>query len=554
MAALALALPLLVVTASPVTRAADLPIPPATEVLRDLAAGRLAAHIQFLGQDSLRGRAPGTPGGEAAAAYIAARLREFGLEPAGPRGSWYQQVPIHASEPLPGTQLRLERLPSGVELALGHDYLLYTTGAATFIAEPAPMVFVGYGIVAPEYDYDDYHEVDVRGAVVVFLSGEPVSTDTAWFEGDRSTPHSFPDAKQRQALARGARGSILIPSPRDAGPYRWSDLRTEFAFPHRSLVYGASRHLAVVINPRTTEFLFHRSGRTWRDVCRSDSAGRMESFPLRTRLSFRGSYRERDYTSPNVVAMLRGSDPLLREQWIVLCAHYDGLGVGPAARGDSIYNGVIDNAAGTAALLEIARAMEAHPRRAPRSVLFLFTTGEESGQLGARFYCDHPVAPLHRTIACLNIDGLAFLDLFDDIVGVGAANSTLDDILANVAADLELRVSPIPAIFEGDDEIVRGDQYAFASAGVPSLLVQEGLAYRHLPPDEGLRQLIRWGREVYHTPFDDLAQPISVDAAFQHLQLLAALADTLSRTFVVPQWRPGSPHAAARLRTLAEER
>lgn len=554
MAALALFLPLLAIAASAAPHASDPPIPPATDVLRDLAAGRLAAHIQFLGQDSLRGRAPGTPGGEAAAAYIAARLREFGLEPAGPQGSWYQQVPIHASEPRPDTRLLIQGPRNSVTMALGHDYLLYTTGAATFIPEPVPMLFVGYGIVAPEYDYDDYHNVDVRGAVAVFLSGEPVSNDPAWFEGTRPTPHSFPDAKQRQALARGARGSILIPSPRDAGRYRWSDLRTEFAFAHRSLPYGAARNLAIMANPRSTEFLFQRSGQTWRDVCRSDSAGHLESFPLRTRLSFQGVYRERDYTAPNVVGMLRGSDPLLREQWVVLCAHYDGLGVGPAARGDSIYNGVIDNASGTAALLEIARAMEAHPRRAARSVLFLFTTGEESGQLGARYYCDQPIAPLHRTVACLNIDGLAFLDTFDDVVGVGAETSTLDEILARVAADLRLELSAIPEIFSGNHEVVRGDHYAFASAGVPALLVQEGLAYRNLSAEEGLRRLLRWGQDVYHTPYDDLTQPMRVDAAFQHLQLLAAFADTLARTPVVPQWRPGSPFAAARLRTLRDEK
>lgn len=532
----------------------DSPIPPATDVLRDLAASRLAAHIQFLGHDSLRGRAPGTPGGQAAAEYIAARLREYGIDPAGPHGSWFQPVPIHAGRPSPGTRLRIQGPRRSVTLALGDDYLLYTTGAATLIPSPVPMVFAGYGISAPEYDYDDYHDIDVRGAVAVFLSGEPPSADSAYFDGDHLTAHALPETKQRQALAHGARGSLLIPSPRETAGPQWSGLQAEFSFPHRALPYGAAKNLAAVLHPRAAEFLFHHARRSFREIMHADSCGRMESFPLHPRLCFHGSFQEEDLTAPNVVGQLRGSDPLLREQWIVLSAHYDGLGTGRPVRGDSIYNGVIDNASGVAALLEVARAMEAHPRRAPRSVLFLFTTGEESGLLGARYYCDHPLAPLHRTAAHLNFDGLAFLDMFDDVTGVGAGESTLEEILQRVAAGLGLAVSPIPALFSGHDEILRGDHYAFASAGIPSLLVQEGTAYRNIGSDEGLRRLVAWGRETYHTPFDDLAQPIRVEAAFQHLQLLAALSDTLARTLIVPQWKPGSPFAAARLRTLAEER
>jgi Zn-dependent M28 family amino/carboxypeptidase len=509
-----------------------------------LIAGRLSAHMQYLGSDSLRGRAPGTAGGAAAAAYIAARLAAFGVEPAGSDGSWYQQVPMHGGTPLPGTRLRIEVGRSGsasrgtneITLRLGEDYV----------------VFVGYGIVAPEYDYDDYRAVEVREAVVAYLEGEPESSDPSFFAGDRRTVHAFAETKRREALARGVRGSILLHPPADA--VAWSDLQRDYGFEHRTLAYDISRNLTLVLNATAGASLFHGADHSLDEVGAMKAAGTVRSFPLATRLSFRGRFRERDFTAPNVAGVVRGSDPLLRDEWVLLSAHYDGLGVGPPVRGDSIYNGVVDNASGTAALLEIARAFAAEPSRLRRSVILLFTTGEESGLLGALYYCDHPLVPLHRTVADLNLDGLAFLDLFDDVVPVGSEEMDLGGLLGAVAVGQGLNVSRIPALFSLPDEFLRGDHYAFAVQGVPSFLVQEGISYRHLDPVDAAQRLLAWGRETYHSPFDDLSQPIRLEASCQHLALLAALAESLACTSEPPQWRPGSPFAGARLRARAEGR
>ena len=533
---------------------------PANEAQIDacLRSGRLAAHLQFLGSDSLRGRAPGTTGGNTAANYIAERLREFGLDPGGSDGSWFQPVPIHGGLPLPGTRLRIafpkegDRRGAELELRLGEDYLLGSIGAGTSIARPAPVVFVGYGIVAPEYDYDDYRLLDVRNAVVVYLDGEPASFDPSYFAGPEETPHALPDTKQRQALARGARGSILI--RRTGSPEEWSQIQREYGFEHRTLAYDLSRQLNVVLHEAVADSLLRDSGRSFAEILEMDRAGTMRSFPLRIQASFRGKFRERDYTSPNVIGFLRGSDPIRREEWVLLSAHYDGLGVGLAVDGDSIYNGVVDNASGTAALLEIARALAAGRERLQRSVAFVFTTGEESGLLGATYYCDHPRVPLHRTVANLNVDGLAFLDRFEDVVPLTGERLDLKGLLDGVAGARGLTISPVPPVFSQREEFLRGDHYAFALAGVPAFMVQEGSAYRSLGSGEGLLRLMQWGSEIYHTPMDDLDQPLRLEAACQHVELLTALAEALAGVAVPPGWAPDSPHAGARLRTLAEER
>lgn len=523
-------------------------------------AERLGAHLQYLGSDSLAGRAPGTPGGAAAAAYIAARLTEFGLEPAGPHASWHQPVPFHGGRPLSGAHLRIETTapeggsvdPPETTLVLGRDYLLGATGAGTSIARPASVVFAGYGIVAPEYDYDDYRAVDVRGAVAAYLEGEPESGDASYFDGPQRTVHAYAETKRRQALARGARGSILLLPP--AAMATWNDLQREYAFEHRTLAYDVTRNLTLVMNPAAAPLLFHDAEQTFEEVCALAAEGKVRSFPLPSRLSFRGRFRERDFTAPNVAGMLRGNDPLLREEWVLLSAHYDGLGVGPAVRGDSVYNGVIDNASGTAALLEIAHDLSVRRARLRRSLLFLFTTGEESGLLGARYYCDHPLVPLHRTVANLNLDGLAFLDRFDDVVPVGAEELDLRGLLDRTAAAMNLGVGRVPALFSLRDQLLRGDHYAFAVNGIPSFLVQEGISYRGLDSGEAIQSLLAWGREVYHSPFDDLRQPIRLEASCLHLELLAALAESLACTLDPPRWMPGAAFEGARLRARAEGR
>lgn len=432
--------------------------------------------------------------------------------------------------------------------------MLYNTGAPTFLPTPAPLVFVGYGIAAPEFDYNDYQALHVEGKIVVFLSGEPASDDPAYFDGALPTLHSFPEIKQKIALSRGAVGSIMIPTPQSEQGGDWRYWQQEFAFEDVSLLYFVAGNLSVVMNPQAAQRLFNDASYSLQQIFDMEATNSLRSFQLPVAAAFRGSFQQRDFLAANVIGMLEGSDPELKNFYVVISAHYDHLGIGPAIEADSIYNGVFDNAAGVAAVLEIAKLFAIMPLKPKRSLIFLFTTGEEKGLLGSTYYVENPVVPLYKTIANVNVDGLAMFDTFNDIVGVGAELSTLDGLLQQLARELDLSVAAIPAPFASSPAFARSDQISFAKAGIPALLIMEGPNYRNTSREEGLRRMIEWGRLFYHTPFDDLAQPINMEAAQQHGQILFAFCCMLANVDAAPQWKKGAPYINARLQSIAEKR
>ena len=527
---------------------------PASRAIQRFSSDTLWRHAAMLASDEYMGRGTGSEGERRAADYIARELARYGALPAGVDGGYLQPFPLHGSRPLADSRLRLFTGDSTRTLRMGEEYLLYKTGAQTFIPLPLRLVFVGYGIVAPEYDYNDYQNVDVTDAIVVYLSGEPESGDDEYFSGARKTVYSIPEMKQRIAFSRGARGSVMLPLPRVDAAYSWDDWRQIFSFEDVSLPIAVPSHLSALMRLDRAAMLFEGSAHTLEDVLRMDAEHRIRSFPLATRLSFAGAFRERDFLSANVAGLLPGSDPLLRESYVLVTAHYDHLGIGPAVRGDSIYNGLVDNALGTATLLELARVLADSTLRPRRSILFLFTAAEEKGLLGSQHYCAHPLVPLHRTIANLNVDGLAIIDTFDDVVGVGSELSTLLRHLEQLATELQMTVSPLPDGFDLSEAFAGSDQIAFAQAGIPSLLIMEGTAYRNIGREEGYGRFLEWGRTRYHSPFDDADQPVNRAALRQHGQLLCAFLAGLASTYEPPQWLPGTKYINARLQSLAEER
>jgi hypothetical protein len=455
---------------------------------------------------------------------------------------------------LPASDFQLHTSGGVIQLELGKDYLLYNTGAQTFVPKPAPLVFVGYGIVAPEYDHNDYQALDVEGRIVVFLAGEPETAEATYFAGEQATIYSFPEIKQKTALARGAAGSILIPTPRQASGRDWAYWQHEFAFEHVGLFYSVAGNLSVMMNPEAAHWLFEAAPYSLQQILALAAANRLRSFQLPVAASFRGIFQQRDFLAPNVIGLLRGNAAAWQDSYVVISAHYDHLGVGPAVDSDSVYNGVYDNAAGVAAVLEIAQAFAAMPEKPKRSLLFLFLAAEEKGLLGSSYYVDHPAVPLHKTIANVNVDGLAMFDTFNDIAGVGAELSTLGELLAQVAGELDLEVSPVPPPFADTAPFARSDQISFAKAGIPAMLIMEGTNYRHTSREAGLQRMIAWGRRFYHTPFDDLQQPINLEAMQQHTQMLFAFCFALANSDFVPQWKPGAPYINARLQSIAEKR
>lgn len=544
---------ILLIGAGPASAQQTLVSPQVREAMRQVSADSLLRHARALADDALAGRGTGTDGERTAARYIAAQLQRYGMRPAGDDATYLQHFPLHGSMPLPESRLTLFSGDDAQPLELGQDYVLYETGAQTFLPRPLRMVFAGYGIIAPEYDYNDYQDLDVENAVVVFLSGEPQSDDPEYFNGRRATVHSIPERKQRIALSRGARGSIMIPLPREGRGLRWQDWSRIFSFEDVRLPITVPGHLSVLMRFERCRLLFAGSGHSLDDVLRMDSANTIRSFPLDVRASFSGVFRQRDFLSANVAGILEGQDPLLRDSYVLLTAHYDHLGTGPPIAGDSIYNGFVDNAIGTAAVLELARVLSARPALPRRSILFLFVTGEEKGLLGSRYYCSNPLVPLHRSVANLNVDGLGIIDTFDDVVGVGSEYSTLDALLRHIAGELGLSVSAIPPDIDVHEAFSSSDQIAFAQVGIPSVLVMEGHRYRNLTEDAGFRRFVEWGETRYHRPSDDASQPVNAAAVRQHAAFLLAFLAGLVNTYEPPQWITGARYINARLQSLAEE-
>ncbi len=522
--------------------------------MNNIAPYALRLHTEFLGSDALEGRGAGTSASFVAATYLASELRKLRLLPMGEDSTYYQNIPMHGSKPLPQTSLQFFNKHGEFTLRLGEDYLLDQAGPYAFIAKPAPLVFVGYGIVAPEYDYNDYQELEVEGKIVVFFEGEPRSHDRHYFEGEQPTLHSLLRTKQNVAMARGALGSIMIPHARETAYKTWPEWQREFAWEDVHLYYSVARNLGVIMNPQSAERLFAEAAYALEELDKMEATNKLPSFTLPVRAAFRGSFQQRDFLAANVVGMLPGRDPHIKNPYVLVSAHYDHLGFGPVVRGDSIYNGVFDNAVGVAAVLEIARAFAALPTRPARALVFLFTTGEEYGLLGATYYADNPLVPLHQTAANLNIDGLALFDTFEDLVGVGAELSTLGEVLEEVAGEIGLTVSEVPAPFSASTAFAASDQFAFATAGIPAILIMEGQRYRNTAYEAGLQRMIRWGREIYHSPFDDLQQPLNYEAATQHVRALFAFCCALAELQKPPEWRANTPFHNTRLRTIAEQR
>jgi len=513
-------------------------------------------HTAFLASDSLMGRGTGSYGSQRAAEYIVKQSKKMGLKAFGKDGTWFQNVPMHGSKALTSTTITLTNGSMSMRLRLFDDFLLYNGGVQTFIPNPVSLVFVGYGISAPEFDYNDYLTQDVDGKIVVFLSGEPYSQDDDYFAGAAPTVYSYPEAKQRTAIAHGALGSILLQIPKDGNEQHWWHYQKEFSFEDITLAYRVTGNLSVLLNATDSlaQFLFRESGYGLQDVVHDAMNHTMRSFPLKTKLQFNGSFLERDFIGHNVVGLLPANTVLAKDEYVIVSAHYDHLGVGLPVAGDSIYNGAMDNAVGVAGTLELARLLNTPDIKRNRSLIFLFCTGEEHGLLGSAYYTDHPLVPLYKTTANLNIDGLAMFDMFAGVVGVGAEYSDLGELLVNVAEQESLIVSPVPPQFLQYESFSRSDQMSFAWAGIPSILIMDGLNYRNLTPGAGLQKWLNWNNRIYHSPFDDMHQPVNWKAVARHVRFLASYVQALLNTERTIQWKNNIIFKNIRLQTIAEQR
>jgi len=505
-------------------------------------------HLLILSDDSLKGRGTGTEGGLASAKYIASKLEEYNLSPVGEDNSFYQQIQFRGVSVKPDSRFILNTQDISEQFYFEKDFLVYSSAVDTYFPKPLQMVFAGYGIIAPEYDYNDYQFINVEDKIAVILLGEPTSDEPEYFNGKNNTLYSSIEAKQRIALSRGAKGIVFISNPMDAEYKEWDHYIQHYLFEEVYLAYSRNEIFSLMINPLITEKIFAGSFHSFDDILKMEQTNSMKSFEFTTSITFEIKVKTRNFISPNVMALKKGSDPELKNSYVVLTAHYDHLGIGKAVDGDSVYNGFIDNASGVSTLLEIARCLSEIETK--RSVIFLFTTAEEKGLLGSNYYCDHPVFPLYKTIINLNIDGLAFIEDFTEVIGAGSEYSTLNEMLEVVLKTYNIKKANVDEILNRQESFSGSDQLSFAKAGVPSVIIVEDL-----DSDNGAtKKMMNWMNEVYHSPFDDKNQVVNYQAMLKHIEIIFSFCKYVANVEEEPEWNSGTPFINIQLRNRAEKR
>ncbi len=513
---------------------------PRVDAEAEAAAARIEAHVSFLADDLLEGRAAGSRGFELAARYVAAEFAALGLKPAGSAGGWYQPIELLEGSPLiPAGEFVIERDGQTTRLDSAVDFLPSVDYSAAKSSVTAALEFVGFGVSAPERGYDDYAGADLKGKIAVLLTGAPPS-----FESEARAHYSATLTKLPELVRRGAVGAIFVLTPTDekltpwerqvqrswfAG-MRWigADGRPVDAFPQlqrRALMgrAGAAKLFAAADHPLEAVFA-------------TAAAGRAQHFALPGQVTLAGQTTLTRRSSENVVGLIEGSDPVLKHEYVVLSAHLDHLGRGAAVGGETIYHGALDNAAGVAVMLEVGHILEAAGRRPRRSVLLLALTGEERGLLGSDVFARQPTVPNGAVVADVNMDMPVALGPLADWVAFGAEHSTLGPVAARAAKAEGYALSPDPM----PDEIifVRSDQYMFVRQGVPSIYMSSGSRSK----DPAVDVKGRWEEFLkvhYHQPSDDLKLPIHYPSlaglARVNARIVREVADAPAR----PTWNPG---------------
>lgn len=490
-------------------------IPPAAEsALEGITTDAFEGHVRFLADDLLEGRAAGTRGYDVAAAYVAAHFRKLGLRPAGDPGSYYQQVPfIQSTSIRDEAAMILHRRSGDHALTVLDDFIVQANPHTETAAVRAPVVFAGFGITAPELGWNDYAEIEAEGKVVILLAGGPNH-----FPATLRAHHSSSAEKAANAVRHGAVGLITLRGPQSEKRYSWERYRSQNRRTSLRWVGPDGRigkthpelRVTATINRSGAEALFQGAKRSLSDVFALEGDPKKPlAFALPGEITLSSQSRHERITSPNVAAILPGSDPSLAPETIVYTAHLDHLGIVDPVDGDSIANGVFDNASGTAALLEAASAFAALPVPPRRSILFLAVTAEEKGLLGSDYFAHYPTIDRERIVANVNMDMFMMIYPLRDVLVYGVEHSTLARHVARAAEVLGVSTIADPAPEEA--AFVRSDQYSFVRQGVPAIAINEG-ADAGGGPGSALEAFTEWRRTRYHRPSDDFSQPIEWEA------------------------------------------
>lgn len=531
----------------------------------EISKERLLRHIELLSSDEYEGRAPATKGETLTVGYLVAEFQKLGLKPGNPNGTYLQNVPMVGITADPRAELvfNLTNGPEKMALKYGEDFMGWTKRVEPQVKIDSELVFVGYGVVAPEYQWDDYKGENVRGKVLVILindppipdPSDPSKLDEKMFKGKAMTYYGRWTYKYEVAAKMGAAGALIVHETEPAG-YPWGVVWGSNTGEQFTLVTPDKNRSRCAVEGWITrdkaQALFTMTGKDFEALKRSAVDRNFRPLSLGAKASLTIRNKIRTIQSHNVVAKLDGRDPKLRSEHVIYTAHWDHLGIGPPVNGQTIYHGAVDNASGTAGLLEIGRAFTKCQPAPRRSILFLSVTAEEKGLLGSEYYAAHPLYPLNKTLAEINMDAMNVLGRTRDFTVIGLGNSTLDDYVKQVAAEQSRAVRPDPEPEKGF--YYRSDHFNFAKQGVPALDTHSGIDYVGRPEGWGLEMRKRYTAEDYHKPSDTVKPDWDLSGLVEDLQLLFSVGYRVANADQYPTWAPGTEFKAKRDAMLKQQR
>ena len=522
--------------------------PAAINELKQFNAEHIRAHVRFLSHDLLEGRGTGQRGGDIAAEYIATQFWLYGLKAAGDNGTFFQRVPLVGITAAPETTFEL--VPhKGEAMALKplDDYVAYDQTQRSSNDIDAEIVYVGYGIDAPEYQWDDYKGVDVRGKVLLMLVNEPSSSDPNFFKGRALTYYGRWTYKYEEAARRGAVGAILIHQSEMAS-YPWDVVRNSNSG-EKSFLKSDSPQLkaAAWIQLGIAKKLAQESGMDLDKMMAEAQSRSFHPVPLPVKLKAHMVSKIRQFSSDNVVAILPGSDPKLSNEAVMYTAHFDHLGIRADMPGDNIYNGARDNATGCGILLELARVFAQSQYRPRRSVIFSSVTAEEQGLLGSEYLGKHPPIPAGRITLDLNFDDVPPLGEPEEVEVSGAERSTFYPTVQAIATEFRLAIRPDSHPEAG--HFYRSDHFSLAHVGVPAFSVNEGMKYKHHNTEWGMQQAEEYTNKHYHQPSDEYSPSMDFKGDEAIARFGFALGWAAASQPKLIEWQKGDEFEKARLQS-----
>ena len=531
----------------------DAPPPDASNAID--SAG-LLEYIKVLASDKFEGRAPGSAGERLSVDYITEQYKKLGLKPGNPRNSSYtQEVPLAGilSTPTASFTVGGKKMP----LSAPDDFVAFTQQIVPSVkVQDSEIVFVGYGVVAPEYGWDDFKGADLTGKTLVFLINDPpvpapddpAKLDDRMFKGKAMTYYGRWTYKYEIAAAKGAAAAIIIHETIPAA-YPWSVVANSNAKENFAIDAPDKNMTTVPVRSWITldeaKKLFAAAGKDFDQLKRLAREKDFHPVWLKAKADFAIENKIHQFKSHNVVGKIEGSDPKKKDEYVIYSAHWDHLGRNPALKGDQIYNGALDNASGVASILEIAEAFTKLPQPPPRSILFLATTAEEAGLLGAKYYAAHPLYPLDRTLADINVDVVNPWGKTHDIEDISAGNSTLDDLLAEAAKEHGRTAKPNSEPEKGS--FFRADHFELSKLGVPSLYIgSKPKDFIGRPANYGQLKSDGYTQKHYHQVSDEVDPAWDLSGAVEDMQLLFEVGYKVANTPEYPTWTQGSEFKAKR--------